>query len=305
MLFVVDPLFGEHLRGVAHPERPERVEQVEHILRARGVIRETLAARDATGEELLRVHTREYLDLVERETARASTPRYLSTGDTILGPHTYAAALRSAGAAVVAMEAAVEGNCATFSLARPPGHHAEPDRGMGFCLFNNVAVAARSFLARGHRRVLVVDFDYHHGNGTQAVAGSGLSYVSTHASPAYPGTGAKKEVVRIGDDVVANEPLPASGVTTRAFVETWNELLPRAANIARPEVLLVSAGFDYVAGDPVGDLGVGVEAATSVAECITAVAREQCNGRVAYVLEGGYLIDGIADSIERIAKRSS
>jgi acetoin utilization deacetylase AcuC-like enzyme len=298
--FVTDRLYGEHLRGVAHPERPERVEAVAKRLRAEGVLGQVLSARDATDREIERVHTPAYLDLVKRETEDLAAARYLSTGDTVVDGGSYAAALRAAGGAIAAVEAAVAGREAVFALVRPPGHHAEPAHGMGFCLFNNVAIAARAYQANGGGSVLVVDFDYHHGNGTEAVAGAGLSYCSTHAYPAYPGTGLAS--FRRGDDLVANVPLPASGVSTETFVAVWEQLLAEAARAARPNLIVVSAGFDYVAGDEVGDLGVGVEAASYVAAAIRRAAEAFCEGAVAYVLEGGYGIDALAGSISAIAR---
>lgn len=297
--FVTDPLYGDHLRGVGHPERPERVEVVASRLRAHGTMAVELPARDATREELLRVHSPGYLTLVEREAGAAARPRELSTGDAIVGPGSLPAALRAAGGAVAAVEAAMTGSEGVFALVRPPGHHAEPDRGMGFCLFNNVAVAARAFQAAYGGRVLVVDIDYHHGNGTEAVAGDGLSYVSTHAFPAYPMTG--RSSFRAGNDVVVNVPLPAAGVSTEAFVAAWEALLPRVGALVRPDLVIVSAGFDFAAGDPVGDLGVAAGAAEPIAAAIASVARRYSGGRVAYVLEGGYGLDALTEAIECVA----
>jgi acetoin utilization deacetylase AcuC-like enzyme len=297
--FVTDPIYGDHLRGVAHPERPERVEEVAARLRTLGVLVDPLPARDASDEEIERVHARGYVELVERETAAVKSARYLSTGDAVVDAGTYRAARRAAGGAIAAVDASIRERKAVFALVRPPGHHAEPDRGMGFCIFNNVAIAARAYQNAGGGRVLIADFDYHHGNGTEAVAGMGLSYCSTHAYPAYPGTGTRS--YRRGEDFVVNVPLPASGISTEGFVAVWEELLPMLASAVRPSLLIVSAGFDYVAGDIVGDLGVGVEAAQPIAATIRRVAQEHCGGSVGYVLEGGYGIDALTRSIAAIA----
>jgi acetoin utilization deacetylase AcuC-like enzyme len=171
---------------------------------------------------------------------------------------------------------------------------------MGFCVFNNAAVAARAVQHAFGYRTLVVDYDYHHGNGTQAVAGDGLSYVSTHAYPAYPGTGSADENFRLREDGVINVPLPPHAFGTEAFLALWESLLPRVVRALRPDMLIVSAGFDYVAGDPVGDLGVDVDAASHLTELIRRVAGESCGGRVCYMLEGGYRIDAIADSVRQV-----
>lgn len=287
-----------------HPERPERVTEVTQRLRAGGVLGETLSARDASDDEILRVHAPAYLDLVKRETENLHRARYLSTGDTVVDAGSLPAALRAAGGAVAAAEYSAREASASFALMRPPGHHAEPSRGMGFCLFNNAAIAARAFQATqgAGSRVLIVDFDYHHGNGTEAVAGDGLSYLSTHAFPAYPGTGTRS--YRREGDVVINVPLPAAGIGTEAFVAVWERILPAAARAAQPDCLIVSAGFDYVVGDSVGDLGVGVEAAGSIAAALRKVAAEHCGGRITYVLEGGYGIDAITRSVAAIAEVS-
>ena len=297
--FVYDPLYGDHLRGIGHPESPDRVEVVASHLQRLGAIGETLPARDATDEELERVHSAAYLELLKRETEGMRGARYLSTGDVVVDARSLAVARRAAGGAIAALEASVRCGEPVFALVRPPGHHAESARGMGFCLFNNVAVAARAYQAQRGGRVLVLDFDYHHGNGTQAVAGNGLSYVSTHAYPAYPGTGLESYALAGG--AVLNVPLPASGVSTEAFVAVWEYLAREAAERLRPDAIVVSAGFDYVAGDPVGDLGVDLGAAFSLAAAIDAVAWEFCGGRVAYVLEGGYDVAALTGSIAAVA----
>ena len=296
MIVVYDDLYTEHLRGLDHPESPDRVAHVAAYLAREGLFGARAGARDATDAELERVHPHAYLERVKRDVATVGPQGgYLSTGDTVIDSSSLQVARRAAGGAIAAMERAVAGETSAFALVRPPGHHAEPARGMGFCVFGNAAVAARAFVDTHGGRALVVDFDYHHGNGTQATAHDGVSFVSTHAFPAYPGTGGANEQRFDPGGAVVNVPLPPHSYGTEAFVATWQRLLPAVAARVRPDFIVVSAGYDFAAGDPVGDLGVDARiAARSLATLIRSVAAEYARGRVAYVLEGGYDIDTLA-----------
>jgi acetoin utilization deacetylase AcuC-like enzyme len=159
---------------------------------------------------------------------------------------------------------------------------------MGFCVFNNAGLAARTYCLETGRSALIADIDFHHGNGTQALVGDGLSYLSTHASPEYPWTGDATENHLSAGGSLMNVPLPVTGIATEAFVAIWTQSLRRMAQRVRPSLLVVSAGFDFVAGDPIGDLGVAVSATRQIGRIVREIATEYCGDRALFVLEGGY-----------------
>ena len=253
------------------------------------------------------VHAERYVELVERfcEAVPELTVAELPTGDTTAGRDSYQIALLAAGAAVDAATIAKPG-APSLAVVRPPGHHAEPARGMGFCLFNNVALAAQT--ARAQRgATLVIDFDYHHGNGTQAwaeqVIGDGrapLGFFSTHAYPAYPGTGAFSESRYAADGFVIDIPLPLD-TSTGDFVGVWSTLLPVVAKAMRPRTIVVSAGFDFLQNDPIAGLPVSVEAVKLLSSLIGQTAAEH-DASVALVLEGGYDLNNLRLSAEMLAR---
>lgn len=300
--FLYDPAVLEHQPPAGHPERPERVRDVMAVLEDSGIL-ETLTrlpVRPATREQLERVHNARYLDAVERIVSQGGG--YLDAGDTIASPGSWRAATTAAGAAVGAIDAVMTDDIdAAFALVRPPGHHATPDRAMGFCIVNSAAIAAAHALAAyGLSRVLLVDFDVHHGNGTQEAfyEDKRVLYFSTHQFPAYPGTGSANETgVGPGAGFTVNVPLPPD-VGDVGFLQAFDAVLLPLAERFRPEMVIVSAGYDahwrnsaYVAGIRER---MTVPGLAQLSLRLQSIADTYCPGRLVGVLEGGYDLEALA-----------
>jgi acetoin utilization deacetylase AcuC-like enzyme len=299
-----DPLFRAHDSGPGHPERPERVDAVRRGIREAGLEARLawLPTRAATDGELRRVHS----DVHVRAVAATHGRIVAFDADTQAGPHTYDAALHAAGCVVDATARVLDGGLErAFCLSRPPGHHAERDRVMGFCYFNNVAAAAAEALARGLARVLIVDFDVHHGNGTQDIFYDDprVLYVSSHAYPFYPGTGGLREVGDgKGRGFTVNLPLPA-GCGDAEYLRVYREIVAPIAGAFDPELVLVSAGFDAFDGDPLAGMRLSAEGYGALAGvCMDAAQGSAARGRVVATLEGGYDLDGLATSAAAVTR---
>jgi acetoin utilization deacetylase AcuC-like enzyme len=284
---VWDEAYAEHDTG-AHPEGSDRISAVVDHLRGTDVWpRLTVAGpQPASEDDILRIHTRAYVDLVRQ--AAASGGQWLDP-DTHVSPRSYEIALLSAGGALSATRLWQKG-LVSFALIRPPGHHATPDRAMGFCLFNNVAIAAASLLQDGLERVAIVDWDVHHGNGTQAAfyRDPRVLYVSLHQWPHYPGSGFFTECGEgEGEGYTVNMPLPA-GSNDGDYESAFASLIQPVVTQFAPQVLLVSAGQDIHADDPLGSMVVTEAGFATMALRCARLAGELCEGRLAFVLEGGY-----------------
>jgi acetoin utilization deacetylase AcuC-like enzyme len=295
-LFISDPIFLEHLVPAGHPERPDRLRAIEKALAAEQFDALIRRGAPAVGESILATaHDEAYVssirDAVPSEGLRRVDP------DTTLSPKSFIAASHAAGAACLAVDEVMAGRSRNaFCAVRPPGHHAERDRAMGFCLFNNAVIAARhAQRAHGAARVAIVDWDVHHGNGTQAIVWSDptILYASTHQMPLYPGTGAESET---GVGNIFNAPLPPGAGGTEFNEAFTTRILPAVEKFA-PELIVISAGFDAHWRDPLAAINLHEEDFAWATTAVMEIADKYASGRIVSLLEGGYDLEGLSASV--------
>lgn len=298
---VADPVYRQHLAGrLDHPERPERFDAVAAALQKSGLINDLtrIPSRPATEDELLLCHTAEYLRIARRD-VESGRP-FLSTGDTDISPNSWDVAAHAVGGVLNAVDAVMTGGARNaFCAVRPPGHHANSSRGMGFCLFNNVAIAARYAQRKyGIHRALIVDWDVHHGNGTQDIfyADGSVFFFSTHQWPLYPGTGRANETGEgPGEGTTMNFPFPAGSGRAEILGAVRNSLMPAVSEF-RPELVLISAGFDSRIGDLLGQFTLTDDDFADLTYAVMEIADAHAGGRVVSLLEGGYNLSGLASA---------
>lgn len=297
---VYDPAYLEHQTAPGHPERPARLTAIIRGLKESGLYAKLLKIepRPAPEKWVRSVHTAEYMK--RAKAGCAAGLKYLDTPDVSISGKSYEVALLAAGAGLAALDAVAEGKVrAVFCAVRPPGHHAMPDEALGFCIFNNIAIAARYAQQKhGWKKVLIVDFDVHHGNSTQAVfyADGSVLHFGIHRHPFYPGTGAaEKEGQGEGLGYNINVPLPAgSGIS--AYRKAFAERLKPAALKFKPDIVLISAGFDAHQDDPLGGMKLTSQDYGELTGMVKEIADECCEGRIVSFLEGGYDLDALAEA---------
>ncbi len=291
-----------HETGPGHPERPERLIAVRTRIEQADYGRPVqLVSPDPAGpQELARVHAASYLDELERSSRRTHT---VFDPDTPANEHSFHAARLAAGGALAAVRSVIRGEAVRpFVAMRPPGHHAEADRAMGFCLLNSVAVAAADAIAAGLERVAIVDWDVHHGNGTEHIfaARRDVLYVSLHQAPHYPGTGRSTDVGEgAGAGFTVNVPLP-SGSGDAEYRHAFDEVVIPVLEQYRPQLLIVSAGFDVDERDPLAGMLLNSRSVSWITARLLDTARRTADGRIVHVLEGGYDEAGLADGVDAV-----
>lgn len=301
LVLVSSPRFVDHVTPAGHPERPERAETLEAVAaRFREQGGEVVEPRLATDDDLARVHTREHIAAIGGVRGRPS----MIDEDTFTSPDSDDVARLAAGAVLTAVDHVLDGAAGSRALAlvRPPGHHAEAGKAMGFCLYNNIAVGAAYARSRGLSRVAIVDYDVHHGNGTQAMfyEDASVLFVSSHQYPFWPGSGAADETGRgAGEGFTLNVPLTMGdrdAVVERKYAEL---VMPRLREF-QPELLMISAGFDAHEMDPLGQLRMTSEGFARLTRALLDVADEVCEGRAVLVTEGGYDLPALSDSLDAV-----
>src|SRR6266566_4047855 len=294
---LADPIYKEHWTGDGHPERPQRFDAVLHALERQGAVQDALRIRPraAREDELALCHSRKYIEIVRRDVAHGLAT--LSTGDTQICPRSFEVALQAVGGVLNAVDAVVGRKAKNaFCVVRPPGHHATADTGMGFCLFNNIAIAARYAQKKyAVDRAVIVDWDVHHGNGTEAIfySDGSVFYFSTHQSPWYPGTGAAGEIGEgAGEGTTLNCPFPAGSGRKEILGAFQGKLLPAMRDF-KPELVLISAGFDSRLGDPLGQFTLSDADFADLTNLMMEISDHYAGGRLLSALEGGYNLSGL------------
>ncbi|MCZ2097313.1 MAG: histone deacetylase [Anaerolineae bacterium] len=304
-VYTTHPRYADHdLPG--HAEHAGRIRAVWQRLDESGVLArmQTVEASDIDTDLILTVHTPEYLDVLQRVSVMGRT--MLLDADTYAGPESLEIARLAAGGAVVAVDAVLAGRARNgLAAIRPPGHHAMPDHGMGFCLLGNIAITAR-FAQRQHgiERVLIVDFDVHHGNGTEAMFYDDPSvlFISTHQYPLYPGTGAATDTGSgEGMGCTINLPMPA-GCGDASYAAVFEQVVWRAAERFAPQLILVSAGFDAHWSDPLARMDLTLTGYARLTHELIRMAERLCGGKIVFVLEGGYNLDALGFGVTNVAR---
>ena len=298
---LLDDIFRTHDTGEGHPESPARYRAVMETLLKQGIYDEAVPIdpRVAEPDDIMLCHLKSYFDIAKHDVE--SGAHELSTGDTQICRRSFDVAMHAVGGVLNAVDEVMTGSLTNaFCAVRPPGHHARPGQGMGFCLFNNVGIGARYAQKKhGAGKVMIVDWDVHHGNGTQDIfyEDGSVLFFSTHQSPLYPNTGHAEETgAGKGRGCIINAPLPAGSGMKEVNAAFTDRLIP-AAQAFKPDLIMISAGFDSRRGDPLGDFQLTDPDFISLTRTLMKLAEEECGSRIVSVMEGGYNVAGLASGV--------